>query len=289
MALLKLLADSGATKTEWRLVGTGSYRSFFTAGISPYHMDQAQISQLMLDEFPAAVLKRIPDAVFYYGTGCYTKPNAAIVKKAIARVFPKSNIEVTHDLMGAAIALCGGEKGIACILGTGSNSCFFDGKKIRENSPGLGYVLGDEGSGAFFGIKVIQHVLYGTFDDELMQSFASLYKTDKAEILHKVYKQPLANRYLAGFAKFLSTHRGHFMVENIIEDGLREFFDQHLCSYPKRFDVPIHFVGSIAFYFKDKIDELCKEYGFKRGRIIRQPMAGLVDFHQTNFLSKRQK
>lgn len=280
MALLKLLADSGATKTEWRFVGESTHRSFYTAGISPYHMDQVQISQLILREFPASVLKKVPDVVHYYGTGCYTKPNADVVKRAIQTVFPKAKIDVTHDLMGAAIALCGSEKGIACILGTGSNSCFFDGKKIRENSPGLGYILGDEGSGAYLGIKVIQHFLYGTFDAELMKSFTAMFKTDKAEILNNVYKQPLANRYLASFAKFLSAHRGHFMVENIIEDGLRDFFEMHVCTYTKRHELPIHFVGSIAFYFKDKIAELCNEYGFTRGKIIKQPMTGLVSFHQ---------
>lgn len=280
MALLKLIADSGATKTAWRMLDDATHRSFYTSGISPYYMDQQHISTLIRAEFPAAVLKKKVDVIYFYGTGCYTNSNANLVKKALCTIYPAARVNVTHDLMGAALSLCGNQKGISCILGTGSNSCFFDGKKIRMNSPGLGYVLGDEGSGAYLGIKVIQHYLYGKFDAELMKSFTATYTVEKAEILNKVYKQPLANRYLAGFAQFLSAHRGHFMVENIIEDGLRAFFDQHLTAYAKRYELPIHFVGSIAFYFKDKIDELCLEYGFSRGKIIKQPMAGLVDFHQ---------
>ena len=277
---LKLIADSGATKTAWRLVGKGSFKSFFTVGLSPYHMDRTQIRETLLKAFPKTLLKKEILSIHYYGTGCKTKANANIVKKALEDIFPDAAVHVTHDLMGAAIATCGNKPGIANILGTGSNSCSFDGKKILLNSPGLGYILGDEGSGAYLGRKVVQHFLYGTFDAPLMKSFKEHFKTDKNEILQKVYKEPFANRYLAGFALFLSMHRGHFIIENIIEDGLRDFFEQHLGSYPQRFTVPIHFVGSIAFHFKDKIAELCNDFGFKLGSIIKQPMDGLVDYHK---------
>lgn len=279
---LKLIADSGATKTEWRLVGKSTYKSFFTIGISPYHMNRSQIRDLLLKEFPKPVLKKNIVSVYYYGTGCKTKANANIVKKALEDIFSNAAVFVTHDLMGAAIATCGTKPGIACILGTGSNSCSFNGKKILLNSPGLGYILGDEGSGAYLGRKVVQHFLYGTFDAPLMKSFKDHFKTDKNEILRKVYKEPFANRYLAGFAMFLSMHRGHFIIENIIEDGLRDFFEQHLGTYPQRFNSPIHFVGSIAFYFKDKIAELCHDFGFKLGGMIKQPMDGLVAYHKKN-------
>lgn len=279
---LKLIADSGATKTEWRLVGKGSFKSFFTVGLSPYHMDRIQIRETLLKAFPQSLLNKEIVSIHYYGTGCKTKANANIVKKALEDLFPDAAVHVTHDLMGAAIATCGNKPGIACILGTGSNSCAFNGKKILLNSPGLGYILGDEGSGAYLGRKVVQHFLYGTFDAPLMKSFKDHFKTDKNEILQKVYKEPFANRYLASFTMFLSMHRGHFIIENIIEDGLRDFFEQHLGSYPQRFTFPIHFVGSIAFYFKDKIAELCHDFGFKLGVVIKQPMDGLVAYHKKN-------
>jgi N-acetylglucosamine kinase-like BadF-type ATPase len=243
-------------------------------------MDRTQIRETLLKAFPKTLLKKDIVSIYYYGTGCKTKANANIVKKALEDIFPDTAVHVTHDLMGAAIATCGNKPGIACILGTGSNSCSFDGKKILLNSPGLGYILGDEGSGAYLGRKVIQHFLYGTFDAPLMKSFKDHFMTDKNEILQKVYKEHFANRYLASFTIFLSMHRGHFIIENIIEDGLRDFFEQHLGTYPQRFTAPIHFVGSIAFYFKDKIAELCNDFGFNLGSIIKQPMDGLVTYHK---------
>lgn len=277
-----LVADSGATKTEWKLIGEKSFPSVFTKGISPYHMDSTAIIQLLQHELPQKILDKNIDRIFYYGTGCLTKEKAAIVDRSLRTIFSKAKIKVTHDLMGAAIAVSGNEKGIVCILGTGSNSCYFNGKRIISNSPGLGYVLGDEGSGAYLGIKLLQHVLYGMLDDSLMKLFDKNYHTSKDEILHKVYREPYANRYLAGFTPFLSANRGHFMIENIIEDGLRDFFEMHINSYSQRFDVPIHFVGGIAFHFKDKIAELCNQFELKMGRVLKQPMTGLASFHKNN-------
>lgn len=275
-----LLADSGATKTEWKLIGQGDYPSFFTSGLSPYHMDSTAMISLLTEEVPASVLSKSIIEVYYYGTGCKTIHKANIVKKALKTVFPASQVHVTHDLMGAALALCGKSPGIACILGTGSNSCEFNGRKITFNSPGLGYILGDEGSGAFMGRKVLSHYLYQEFDEQLMNSFDQLFKTNKDDILHKVYREPYPNRYLASFAVFLSANRGHFLVENIIEDSLRAFFDQHISRYKSRYNQNLNFVGSISFHFKDKIAELCNLYGYSLGEIMKQPMNGLFRYHQ---------
>ena len=280
MAGIKLIADSGATKTEWQIVNGKKRSSFFTAGISPYNMDKEKIEALLSDELSPSIKKTSFSSIHYYGTGCYTRVNANIVKKALENVLKSSEVNVTHDLMGAAIALCGKTKGFACILGTGSNSCFFNGSKIMENSPGLGYVLGDEGSGAYLGRMVLQHFLYKQFDQDLMDRFTDAYGLTKAEILQKVYKEPYANRFLATFAKFLSNNRGHYIIENIIEDGLRDFFDIHLVQYKNHASFPFHFVGSISYHFKDKLKELCNDYGLELGRIIKQPMEGLVDFHK---------
>ena len=183
------------------------------------------------------------------------------------------------DLLGAARALCKDEKGIACILGTGCNSCYYDGKKVVKNSPGLGYVLGDEGSGAYLGKKVLQYYLYKTFDEELMFAFEKKYNTDVDEILNRVYKQPQPNRYLASFALFLAENRNHYMIENIIEDGLNDFFFTHLCKYRESWLYPVHFTGSIAFGFKDVIKSLCNSYEMELGNIIKQPIDGLVHYH----------
>jgi N-acetylglucosamine kinase-like BadF-type ATPase len=279
MSSIKLIADSGATKAEWCLLNNGKKKTILTQGISPYFLDTEQIATLLIKELKPKLKNVEVDEVFYYGTGCANPENAKSIKKAIGKVFLPSKIEVTHDLMGAARALCGRKKGVACILGTGSNSCYYDGKKIVKNSPGLGYVLGDEGSGAYLGKKVIQYYLYGTFDDELRSIFDFTYTTNKAEILDNVYKKPMPNRYLAGYAKFLAENRGHYMIENIIEDGLNDFFFTHLCKYKETWTMPVHFAGSVAFGFKDVLQQLCNSYEFELGKIMKNPMEGLIEFH----------
>jgi N-acetylglucosamine kinase-like BadF-type ATPase len=279
MAKNILIADSGATKAEWSLVGGGKTKTISTQGISPYFLDTKQISELLQKELMPKLRGQRIDEVYYYGTGCANPANARSVAKAIKTQLPHASIDVTHDLLAAARALCGHEKGIACILGTGSNSCFYNGKKMVKNSPGLGYVLGDEGSGAYLGKKVLQYYLYGTFDDELRGRFDLTYMTNTTEILENVYKKPLPNRYLAGFAKFLAENRGHFMIENIIEDGLNDFFFNHLCKYREIWQMPVNFVGGVAYGFRDVLQELCNAYEFQLGTVLKKPMSGLIEYH----------
>lgn len=279
MPVVKLIADCGATKAEWCLLKEGKQKTIFTQGISPYFLNTEQITDLLLKELKPRLKNVQVDEVHYYGTGCANPANAKSVKKAVSKVFAGAKTDVNHDLMAAARALCGKEKGIACILGTGSNSCYYDGKKIVKNSPGLGYVLGDEGSGAYLGKKVIQYYLYGTFDDELRGRFDLTYTTNTAEILENVYKKPLPNRYLAGFCKFLADNRGHYMIENIIEDGLNDFFFNHLCKYRETWTLPVSFAGSVAFGFKDVLQQLCDSYEFEMGKVMKNPMGGLVAYH----------
>ena len=279
MAKTKLIADSGATKAEWCLLKNGKKKTIFTQGISPYFLNSGQIKDLLRKELKSALKNTVVDEVYYYGTGCANTGNAQMVQKAIQQVLADAKVHVTHDLMGAARALCGNKKGISCILGTGSNSCYYNGKKIIKNSPGLGYVLGDEGSGAYLGKKVIQYYLYDTFDDELKGRFDFAYLTNASEILENVYKKPLPNRYLASFAKFLADNRGHYMIENIIEDGLNDFFFYHLCKYREIWKYPVNFTGGVAFGFKDVIQQLCNSYEFELGKVMKNPMEGLVEFH----------
>lgn len=280
MPSIKLIADSGATKAEWCLIGKGKNKTFFTDGISPYFLNTPQIIELLTHQLLPFVGKLRIDEVYYYGTGTKNPENKKSVLKALKQVFTGAHVEVENDLLGAARALCGHEKGIACILGTGSNSCYFNGNKITKNSPGLGYVLGDEGSGAYLGKKVIQYYLYNTFDEDLRSRFDARFVTTTAEILDNVYKKPLPNRYLASFALFLAENRGHYMIENIIEDGLNDFFYHHLYKYPESWKYPLHFVGSVAFGFQDVLKEMASDYGLEIGKIIKAPMEGLIDFHR---------
>lgn len=279
-----LIADSGATKCEWCLAEKGKRtKTVFSQGISPYFLNAGQIEAILRNELLPGLKKGQAETIkkiYYYGTGCNNPTNVQIVKKALVKVFPGAKtVEVTHDLMGVARASCGDTKGIACILGTGSNTAYYNGKKIVKISPGLGYALGDEGSGAYLGKKVLQYYCYNTFDEELRYKFDEKYKTSTVEILENVYKKPLPNRYMASFTLFLAENRGHYMIENIIEDGLNDFFFTHLCKFGESWKLPIHFIGSVGYAFRDVLEDLCHSYEFELGKILKNPMSGLVKYH----------
>jgi len=276
---VKLIADSGATKCEWCLIANGKKKKLFTTGISPYFLNEEQIYLLLQKQLVPKLKDAVINEVHFYGTGLSNQNNVELLKAVLKKTFKKAKISVETDLMAAARALCGREKGIACILGTGSNSCFYNGRKMIKNSPGIGYILGDEGSGAYLGKKVIQHYLYQTFDEELMTSFEKRFLTSPIEILENVYKKPMANRYLASFAIFLAENRGHYMIENIIEDGLNEFFFTHIYKYKESWTHPINFIGSIAYGFKDILQELCNGYELELGKVMKAPMKGLIVYH----------
>ena len=202
MVQIKLIADSGSTKTEWCLLKNNKPTLFTSHGMSPYFVDADEAARIIKMEVLPFVKKNKIEEIDFYGTGCKNPANARMFKKVFQQIFTDANVNIHNDLFGAARALCGNEKGIACILGTGSNSCYYNGKRIVKNSPGLGFILGDEGSGAYLGKKVIQHYLYHIFDEELQQKFDVKYKTSATEILESIYKKPLPNRYLASFAIF---------------------------------------------------------------------------------------
>ncbi len=274
-----LIADSGSTKAEWCYISNGRKKIIETQGASPYFLNENQLVSLLQHELLPGLKEKVPDKIFFYGTGCAAAANRAMVKRAIKKIFPRARIQVEHDLTGAARALCGKKKGIVAILGTGSNSGYYNGRKIIRNSPGLGYVLGDEGSGAYLGKKVLQYFLYKIFDEDLHEIFKKKYQIGAAEILDAVYKRPLPNRYIAGFTLFLAENRGHFMIENIVEDGLWDFFSNHLARYPESGQIPVYFTGSVAFGFKDILQELCKNFGWQAGKFLAKPMEGLIAYH----------
>ena len=280
--MIQLIADSGSTKCEWCLLQNGKKKIIITQGISPYFLNTTQIVLLLQNELLPKIKNQVIETINFYGTGLSNPTNIKIIKTALKHLFATATINVEHDLLAASRALCGTKKGIACILGTGSNSCYFNGKKIMKNSPGLGYILGDEGSGAYLGKKVVQYYLYNTFDEDLKARFNKRFNVTKDEILDSVYKQPLANRYLANYAIFLAENRGHYMIENVIEDGLNDFFFNHLYKYRESWTLPINFVGSIAYGFKDVLKELCSTYELELGTILKRPMDGLIEFHLTN-------
>jgi N-acetylglucosamine kinase-like BadF-type ATPase len=275
-----LIAESGATKAEWCLVSNGKKKSVITQGISPFFFTEQRIVDLIQKDLVPRFPKSVPlKEIHYYGTGMLNPDNVKMVKNSFHQVFPKAKIEINDDMLAAARALNGRKEGLVCNLGTGSFCCYYDGRKIAKQSPGIGYILGDEGSGAYLGKKVIQYYLYNTFDEELRYKFDHKYSTNRVEIIESVYRKPLANRYLASFALFLSENRGHYMIENIVEDGLNDFFFHHLCKYGEAWKLPVSFVGSIAFGFKDVLKDLCGSYEFELGKVLKSPMSGLVEYH----------
>ncbi|MEI7734097.1 MAG: N-acetylglucosamine kinase [Ferruginibacter sp.] len=277
---IKLIADSGATKAEWCLIDGKKKRSFITQGLSPYFITSLQMEEIISKEIKAKLKNIVPEEIYFYGTGCISVNNIKLVKKALKAVFPGTKkIFVDNDIVGAAKGLVADQKGIVCNLGTGSFCCFYNGKKIVKNSPGLGYILGDEGSGAYLGKKVIQHFLYNTFDADLMDRFNAKFNTNRQEILDKVYRQPFPNRYLASFTMFLTENRGHYMIENIIEDGFNDFFFNHIYKFRESWTLPINFIGSVAYGFKDVLEEMCSSYELQLGKVMQKPMDGLIKFH----------
>lgn len=219
-------------------------------------------------------------AVYFYGAGCSTAKLSAVVENALSEIFPEAKLTVEHDLTGAVYAACQGSPGIACILGTGSNSAYFDGKNINEAVPALGYIMGDEGSGSYFGKQLLTQYLYKQLPSDISEKFESRYPNlSREEIFERVYMKDHANVYLASFMKFLSDNREDPFVQKMVYKGLSTFIDIHIWQYKGYKEVPVHFVGSIAFYFENLLRKVAGIHHLNMGRIIRKPVVQLLEHH----------
>lgn len=274
-----LVADSGATKTEWSLVnGSGNVQTVITSGISPFYQDSENISTALQREFTEA---KDFKAIFFYGTGCINQEKQDVVKKALLQVFKTDSVSIGTDLLAAAHALCQHDSGFACILGTGSNSCYYDGSQIVANVSPLGFILGDEGSGAVLGKKLIGDILKKQLPQNLNDVFFETYHTTAAEILENVYKRPFPSRYLASYTTFLSKNIDHPEIENLVLTAFGEFVKRNLLLYPQIHQMPVHFTGSIAFFFEAQLRKVLQEWDLKLGKIDKAPMKGLIEYHNS--------
>lgn len=272
-----LIADSGTTKTEWCMItDQGTFETVVTSGINPFYQEAANISVILQKEFTAT--KKF-DAIYFYGAGCINQEKKDIVEQALLQVFETEKIFIGSDLLAAARSLCQNQPGVACILGTGSNSCFYNGSEIVTNVSPLGFILGDEGSGAILGKKLISDVLKNQLPQLLIDDFFETYDTTAAEILENVYKKPFPSRYLAGYTKFLSKNINHPEIENIVINSFREFVTRNLLNYPEIHQTEIHFTGSIAFHFEAQLRKAIEEQKLILGNIERTPMNGLIRYH----------
>ncbi|RNI32595.1 N-acetylglucosamine kinase [Rufibacter immobilis] len=276
-----LIADSGSTKTAWRLLDAGGIvGQAHTVGINPYYQDTPEIAQMLRESLVPQLSGEAPQEVYFYGAGCSAKDKQAIVAAALAELFPHADVQVHHDLEAVARALCGHEEGIACILGTGSNSCLYDGEKIVQNHPNLGFILGDEGSGGYMGKRLVQAFLNQELPADLHQAFMDRYHTNRDEIVDHVYRKPYPNRYMAAYARFLSDHRQHPFIYQLISQCFADFFKVNVTKYPAYQQKKTHFVGSIAYYFDDILRTVAKEHHITVGHILENPIAGLALYHQ---------
>lgn len=275
-----LLADSGSTKTDWGLVENGKLvKRLRTSGMNPFQMSEEAITEEikthLVPELPGTVL----DEVHFYGAGC-TKEKQPIVERALrANLTINCECEVASDMLGAARGICGHKPGIACILGTGSNSCSYDGKNLVKNVSPLGFILGDEGSGAVLGKLLVGDVLKNQMPEAITKRFFEKYKLTSAEIIDRVYRQPKPNTFLASFVPFLEENIDEPKIYNLVKESFRSFLRRNVMQYDGWQTLPIGFNGSIAKIYKKPLLEALEEEGMHLGRIIQAPMEAMVEYH----------
>lgn len=280
---MKLIIDSGATNTEWAVLdGDRVAERFVSKGFNPFYTKPEEIEQVVREALAASMSSFKTDVVFFYGTGCSTTENCTLVRNILNEFFPDAAISVYHDLQAAAVALLKNKKGIACILGTGSNSCLWDGNQIVENVPSLGYLLGDEGSATYLGKLLLKKILSGKADDEISRSFYKYVGMNFSEVLHKIYKDHDANRWIGGLSLFVSEHIHHPQIKEIAKRNFQDFMAHQVSEYTGFRDVEISFLGSVAYYLQDVLREVMAASDLKTGVIMQGPMEGLIDYYRDN-------
>ncbi|MFA5818537.1 MAG: ATPase [Bacteroidales bacterium] len=274
-----LIADGGSTKTEWKIISRGiPQESYFTSGINPFFLTGEEVYLLLKKELDSLSGKSF-SKVFFYGTGCNSVSKENIIKGAIEKFFSPGEIFVGSDLLGAARSLCQNDPGIACIMGTGSNSCYYNGSVIVSNVSPLGYILGDEGGGAVIGRKLVSGVLKKQVNQKVIDCFFETYKLTPAEILENVYTKPFPNKFLGQFAEFIASNIDIPELQDIIKSCFDDFIKRNILQYPEAKVFPIHFTGSIAYYFRPFLEDLLTRNNLKSGIITLSPMENLMKYH----------
>ena len=276
---MHLIADGGSTKTEWILIeGQQVVLRFLTKGFNPNYTDWETITAIISSEFPQDCPDDV-EKINYYGSGCGNEKNCQLVSAALQQRFPTAEIHVAHDLMAAAHGLLGHEKGIACILGTGANSCLYDGKNIVNQAVSLGYLVGDEGSGTHIGKTMLRSYFYGFMPADLRQEFEAYYQLTHKDFIDKLYHFPQPNMYLADFCKFAGEHQNHPYIRKICSDCFNDFIRIFIERYDVCKELNVSFVGSVAYHFQPIMKACIEEKGLHLGKIIQSPADGLIDYY----------
>lgn len=275
-----LIADSGSTKTTWTLVDDkGTQTNFHSIGYNPYFIDTESIYHSLKESLLPQLQAESVSKIFFYGAGCSVPEKINIVQLALAKAFPNAELFVSHDLLAAARALLGDTRGFAAIIGTGSNTCIYDGKGIEKNIDSVGYLLGDEGSGCYIGKKIVRDFMRGYLPEELNKKFNEKYNITAADIFDAMYNKPLPNRFLASFAAFADENKEHPHIKNIVRESLDDFFKNLVSHYPGYAELSFNCIGSVGFVFQDILKEVAESYKMKTGTLLRSPMEGLIKYH----------
>ena len=277
---MKLIVDSGTTKTHWVLLEEKHVtENFVTSGFNPYYTPAETIRQSIATGLPKSMQNKKVKVVYFYGTGCSTVGNCFLMKTILNEFFEAADVETHHDLYGAAVALLKNREGIAAILGTGSNSCLWNGHEIVEAVPSLGWLIGDEGSATHLGKILLKAFLGGEMSAESTTAFYRYTGLDFEGTLHKIYKDNGANRWIAGLSRFASAHIEREEICNLVKQNFRDFLSAQIKKYTACREKEISFVGSVAWHFKDILREVMREENLHTGIILQQPMDGLIEFH----------
>lgn len=281
--LKKMIAivDSGSTKSDWVLINNEGIEYFRTEtiGFNPYFVSTNDIiKELNKNEELVKIIPKL-EKLYFYGAGCSSKKMNEIVEKALASVFPKAKVLVDHDLLAAAYAAYNGKPAVVCILGTGSNSCFFDGKTLREETPSLAYILGDEGSGNNIGKRIVTAFFLKKMPNHLHRAFSERYELTVEELNKNVYQNQFANKYLASFSRFAADHKYEPFIQKIVYDSLKEFTVNQILPYAEARGSEINFIGSVAHVYEDTLKTVLSEYHLNYGFAIQKPIDNLVKYH----------
>ena len=274
-----LIADSGSTKTHWCIAENGNMiLECYTGGINPYYQSEDDIKTLIQNDLLPRINNALPQAIYFYGAGCGSQEKQDIVRRTLNQFFPDSVIEVASDMLGACRALFGNKQGIACILGTGSNSCWYDGEKMVKNVPALGFILGDEGSGAVLGKRLVADCLKNQLPEDLKNKFMERFGLTPDNILDKVYKQAFPNRFLAGLSVFLKENIDNPLIRTLVYDEFNLFFQRNIMQYPYT-TLQVGFIGSIAHHYSELLSRAAAANRVCIHQITQDPVNGLINYH----------
>ncbi|KAA8481939.1 hypothetical protein BDE36_4078 [Arcticibacter tournemirensis] len=278
-----LIADGGSTKTHWCLIHQNNESTdFHSEGYNPYYVNESYIIPSLRASLPAGLNVNEVSELYFYGAGVHNEEKADILKNAFQTVFPNAVIAIEHDLLAACRALLGNQEGFAAILGTGTNTCMYNGTEVAHNIDSAAYILGDEGSGCYMGKKLLKDIIRNTVPADIKKKFDAAYNLSEHEIMDNIYTKPLANRFCAGFTKFFDDNMDSEYCRNLITSSFRDFFRELVSLYPGYKEVKFNCIGSVGFYFQDILKAVASEFGMETGVILQSPIAGLKHYHSLN-------